>query len=135
MREADGFPVGYIILAGIDIRDKRPRGSGRKTVITEDGRRLPHSLLPIEKAILGRASILGEDSGTLREVTPNMLVDELGSGNDPKTDRLGYETIKKALKRLESWGYMSSRIINRQGTRSPHRAYSITPEGLTRIED
>jgi len=136
MREIDEFPVGHIILAGIDTnKEKRYRGSGRKIIVAEDGRRLPHSLLPIELAILGRALLLDEKSGEAREVTPNMLVAEFVElADQQKAYGLSYESINGALKRLVGWGYMSLRVTGRRGG-NDLKSYSITPEGLTQIED
>jgi hypothetical protein len=135
MREINGYVLGHQILAGVEVRDRRPRGGGRKIVVTEDGRRLPYSLLPIELAILERASLSGEANGDAREITPNMMLDELESSGDRRMRRLNYEQVKNALKRLDSWGYMSARVIGREGIKSAHKAYSITQEGLIRIKN
>jgi len=135
MREIDGYLLGHQVLAGVEIKERRPRGGGRKIIVAEDGRKLPHLLLPIERVILEHASLLEGETGESREVTPNMLMDELGSTDEQKEYRLSYENVNMALKRLDGWGYMSSRVVARHGTRSARKAYSITPEGLTRIED
>ena len=68
-------------------------------------------------------------------MTVNMMLAELESGDERGAKRFTYDTVNNVLKRLNSWGYLSSRDIEGGSMSTPRKTYSITQEGLTRIED